>query len=77
MQDIFGWIGIGFVASSYAALNSKKPNFFLSLNALGSISLLFHSIIINDYPFIALSTLAVFTLTYRLSKGGIKKIDKK
>ena len=67
-----GWFGIGFVLLSYAFLNSRYPNVFLILNAIGSYILFFHSIIILDYPFMILSIVAGVTFTIKLMRGGIK-----
>lgn len=72
MLNLIGWLGISFVLVSYLFLNSKRPNIFLILNAVGSYVLLVHSIIISDFPFMVLSLVAGITFTIKLMRGGIK-----
>ena len=69
---IIGWIGLGFLVFSYLLLVSKWSNYFLRVDAVASILLTIHAIIIKDIPFILVNGFIACMLIFKQIKGGIK-----
>ncbi len=73
MIQYIGWVGLCVVIISFILLATKKyAKYFIIVNLIGTLSLLIHSIIIKDLPFILAQTFIAFALITKQLKGGIR-----
>ncbi len=72
MLQIIGWIGLGLVVFSFILLATNHSKYFIITNIIATLSLLVHSIIIKDFPFILVQMFIVIALIVKQIKGGIK-----
>ena len=69
---IIGWIGLALLVLSYFLLNSKYSKWFIQVDAVASLFLTIHAVMINDLPFILVNGFITIMLIIKWTKGGIK-----
>jgi len=69
---IIGYIGLSLLVISYFLLNSKYSNWFVQVDAVATIFLTVHAIMIKDLPFILVNGFIVIMLLLKWKNGGIK-----
>ena len=69
---IIGWIGLGLLVVSYFMLNSKFSKWFVQVDAVASLLLTIHAVMIKDIPFILVNGFIVIMLLVKWKNGGIK-----
>ena len=69
---IIGYIGLSLLVISYFLLNSKYSNYFIQVDAVATVFLTIHAIVIKDLPFILVNAFIVIMLLIKWKSGGIK-----
>ncbi len=66
---ILGWIGVGLLMLAFTTLLTKHSKWFIPLDAVASVILTIHAIIIKDLPFVVVNGWISFILLRRWCKG--------
>lgn len=71
-MEIFGLLGLILVVGSYALLNTKYTKQFIIINIIGTILLVIHALLIEDWIFVFVNGFISGMWSIKLLKGGIK-----
>ena len=74
MAGIVGWIGVGLLMLAYLLLNSRYSKWFIPVDAVASILLTVHAIILNDIPFIVVNGFVSTMLITKWIKKGYTRL---